>query len=350
MLMLVEPGSEDELGYKIDPAAKPKTLDIVRGDYTAKALYELDGDTLRVCMPITGGKDRPSEFKADGKSFGVVTLKRVKDEKKDEPKKAKDEELIVGTWRVEKYDVGVEDKERTDRAKKRVMTFTKDGTLTMTAEGQSVKREYKLDPSAKPKALDMIDKSGDGFTVPALYELDGDTLTICTQTGAGEGEKFVRPGGLKADAKKDVALLTLKRVKDAKPEEKNPKEAEVLLGAWRFEAIDTGGPGGPKEEELAKARMTFGKGDTMVLVEPDGKEREYTIKLDPAAKPKGIDLIEKAGTTLGVYELDGDTLRLALAQSGSDTRPAALKANGKGVVVITLKRVKEEKKEPKKDK
>lgn len=131
----------------------------------------------------------------------------------DKKEKPKDEEAIVGTWKVEKYDVGKEDKERTDRATKGTPTFTKDGKLTMTDGGNTREMEYKLDPKAKPKGLDM---TGYGHTVPALYELDGDTLTICTQTGVNEGEKFVRPEAIKADIKKDIAVMTLKRVKDEK--------------------------------------------------------------------------------------------------------------------------------------
>lgn len=131
------------------------------------------------------------------------------EEKKGE-KKVKDEESILGVWKVEKYDVGLPDTERTDRATKMVMTFTKGGKLTMSFNGADVEMVYKLDSTAKPKAIDM---TRDGITVPAVYELDGDTLAICSQAGAKEGQKFVRPEGMKADAKKDVTLMTLKRVK-----------------------------------------------------------------------------------------------------------------------------------------
>ena len=68
---------------KIDPAAKPKTMDISGGDGPNKgktflAIYELNGDTLRVCYDLTG-KARPGEFKTKkGELLFLATYKRAK--------------------------------------------------------------------------------------------------------------------------------------------------------------------------------------------------------------------------------------------------------------------------------
>jgi uncharacterized protein (TIGR03067 family) len=69
---------------KLDPTAKPKAVDImytsgpVKGE-TDKAIYEIDGDTLKVCYSLEPDAERPTEFatKPDGKAF-VLTFKRVK--------------------------------------------------------------------------------------------------------------------------------------------------------------------------------------------------------------------------------------------------------------------------------
>ena len=37
----------------------------------------------------------------------------------------------------------------------------------------------KLDPSKKPKAIDITQLSGKGETIPGIYSIDGDTLKIC---------------------------------------------------------------------------------------------------------------------------------------------------------------------------
>jgi len=73
----------DKGTYTIDPAAKPKTIDVtgVEGPNAGKkmpAIYELDGDMLRICYGL-GGSPRPTEFKspAGTKTF-LVTYKRKK--------------------------------------------------------------------------------------------------------------------------------------------------------------------------------------------------------------------------------------------------------------------------------
>ena len=65
--------------YSIDPKAKPKTIDLhtvdTRALFSTEAIYELDGDTLKICF---GVKKRPSEFKTteDGKAGHIYVFKR----------------------------------------------------------------------------------------------------------------------------------------------------------------------------------------------------------------------------------------------------------------------------------
>jgi uncharacterized protein (TIGR03067 family) len=71
----------DQGTVKLNSSADPKALDITGTDgpnkgKTILAIYELDGDTLRVCYDLSG-KSRPTEFKtkADTQLF-LVTYKR----------------------------------------------------------------------------------------------------------------------------------------------------------------------------------------------------------------------------------------------------------------------------------
>jgi uncharacterized protein (TIGR03067 family) len=73
----------DKGTVKLDPSKKPKTMDIVGTEgpnkgKTIPAIYELTGDTLRVCYDLSG-KNRPKEFKTekDSKQF-LVSYKREK--------------------------------------------------------------------------------------------------------------------------------------------------------------------------------------------------------------------------------------------------------------------------------
>jgi uncharacterized protein (TIGR03067 family) len=66
---------------KLNPTAKPKQLDITATDGSSKgktilAIYERDGDTLRICYDFSG-EGRPAAFKTkEGTRLFLVTYKR----------------------------------------------------------------------------------------------------------------------------------------------------------------------------------------------------------------------------------------------------------------------------------
>ena len=70
-----------------------------------------------------------------------------------------------------------------------------------------------------------------------------------------------------------------------------------------------------------------------------------TFKVDPSKKPHTIDITftdgpEKGTTSLGIFEVDGDTYKLCLSQKGP-TRPTEFVAKpGTGFVLEVLKREK----------
>ena len=75
----------EDAGYTADPTKKPATIDIKpdRGpqDNVVQGIYEVKGDTLRICFGRDGAA-RPTEFKGDvTKGVMLITLKRVKPEK-----------------------------------------------------------------------------------------------------------------------------------------------------------------------------------------------------------------------------------------------------------------------------
>jgi uncharacterized protein (TIGR03067 family) len=116
------------------------------------------------------------------------------------------------------------------------------------------------------------------------------------------------------------------------------------------EKFDLGGaPGGPPPGEIAKLKLIFKDGKVAADRGDGTKEDQIDYKLDPTAKVKAIDLIENGRAMPGIYELDGDTLKLCIAEGQGGVRPEEFKSDGKRLAVITLKRVKEEKGE-KKDK
>jgi uncharacterized protein (TIGR03067 family) len=67
---------------KLDPGKKPKAMDLVSTagrlmGQTAPAIYELDGDGLKVCLGEPDGK-RPTEFKANKIGQHLILYQRKK--------------------------------------------------------------------------------------------------------------------------------------------------------------------------------------------------------------------------------------------------------------------------------
>jgi uncharacterized protein (TIGR03067 family) len=78
---------------KVDPKAKPATIDIIIDEgpedakgKTSKCIYKLDGEKLILCVSLPG-HDRPKEFEqSEGESF-LFELKKEKAKDKEEKKK-----------------------------------------------------------------------------------------------------------------------------------------------------------------------------------------------------------------------------------------------------------------------
>jgi uncharacterized protein (TIGR03067 family) len=77
-------GNTDTGTLAIDPGKKPKAMTIKGTDgpnkgKTIPAIYEIDGDTLKICYTLGGGTDAPTEFKSTAANKTLlVTYKRDK--------------------------------------------------------------------------------------------------------------------------------------------------------------------------------------------------------------------------------------------------------------------------------
>jgi RNA polymerase sigma factor (sigma-70 family) len=125
---------------------------------------------------------------------------------KDKPKE--DAEAILGTWEVVKAEV--EGKEPDDAkagvVKGLTMVFTKGKIAVTLPDGTLRESAYKLDPTQKPKAIDI--NYQDREVTEHVYTLEGDTLKICGSIpGSGKG----RPTEVASKEGSKTMLITLKR-------------------------------------------------------------------------------------------------------------------------------------------
>jgi len=80
---MVQPDATYGGTYVVDPSSRPKTIDVMFTEgpekgKTSYGIYELEGDTYKVCMGLTG-KPRPTEFASKpGSGHVLEVLKREK--------------------------------------------------------------------------------------------------------------------------------------------------------------------------------------------------------------------------------------------------------------------------------
>jgi RNA polymerase sigma-70 factor (ECF subfamily) len=195
--------------FTLDPGKKPKWIDVVPDEGPAKgkrlpAIYELDGDTLKLCFDNIGVSDqRPTEFRSTAENrLDLLILRRLQP-----PQPGKDQTRLQGTWKVMKRENQGESQPpyplqlvfTGDKVEFRTDTFLQEGTFT-------------LDPRAQPKEIDL---RFDGRTQRSIYKFEGDKLIL-----AEEYDK--RPADFptgKDEAQKFVWVSTLERVPAAKEDE-----------------------------------------------------------------------------------------------------------------------------------
>ena len=114
---------------------------------------------------------------------------------------------------------------------------------------------------------------------------------------------------------------------------------DKLDGKWIILSTERDG----KADESMKDAVREHKGDKYLMSTKNGKSFEGKMKVD--AKAKTIDITPAGGTykdktLLGIYEIDGDTLKIAFAEPGKDRPKEFASKPGSGVVLAIHKRAK----------
>ncbi len=117
-----------------------------------------------------------------------------------------------------------------------------------------------------------------------------------------------------------VGIVVLIAAADA-TEEALKKEVAKLQGTWSVVSSERGGDKAP-EDKIKMVKLTFQK-DKLIAHQAD-KTIEMSYTLDPSKNPKTIDITYldgelKGESHLGIYSLDGDTLKICMHRG--TTRP-----------------------------
>ena len=250
-----------------------------------------------------------------------------------------DSDRLQGTWRVTALEMDAQKMAGAMLNGARVVV--KGDRFQSLGMGETYEGVLTLDETARPKAFDLKFTAGPekGNINRGIYELDGDDWKLCLATLGG-----ARPTGVATKPRTGHALEVLRRgeVKVEPVEEVVPTgPATELEGEWSMESgfMD----GHPMDKSMVKHGKRVTRGNvTSVLFGPQVFMRG-TFTLDSSKTPKAIDLAHSEGmhagkTQLGIYECDGETMRISYATPGqprpSDFEPR--KGDGKTVAVWRL--------------
>ena len=129
-----------------------------------------------------------------------------------------------------------------------------------------------------------------------------------------------------------LALLARASAADVKAPEKDKNQikdhAGKLLGTWVIVSGEEDGKPSPAEK-IKGSKMTVDKKSIKLTDKDDKQLWVIDYKLDASKKPAAIDMTVAEGpgaskSSKGIYELDGDTLKLCYALPGGD-RPKDFK-------------------------
>jgi uncharacterized protein (TIGR03067 family) len=116
------------------------------------------------------------------------------------------------------------------------------------------------------------------------------------------------------------------------------KDKKALQGKWKIVTITIGDRTMPASSRLSvtfergKAVFTYGEADTVF--------KAGTFTIDAGKTPKALDLKGEKASTLYIYELNGDDLKLCWIEDGGK-RPSDFSATAKnGHCLYVLKRAK----------
>jgi uncharacterized protein (TIGR03067 family) len=257
-----------------------------------------------------------------------------------------DLKLLQGAWSITSLEV--DGQESPDSMLTDASLVIKGNRFTTTGMGAVYEGTLKLDPSRRPPQIDMKFEAGPekGNTNLGIYKLDGDTWKLCLATRGS-----VRPSKFASTPGSGVALETLtrakrgaaKKVQPAASKKTSSRSAPVteFEGEWKMVSAVMNGSAMEESAVQWVKRVTIG--DEITVIAGPQIMMKMTFKHDPSQSPKTMDYVNTAGsnkgkTQLGIYEFDGDLLRICMAAAGAPRPKKFESVRGDGSTFTVWKR------------
>ena len=127
------------------------------------------------------------------------------------------------------------------------------------------------------------------------------------------------------------------------PVDATKKEMAKLQGAWSLVSMES--EGHSRDPEEIQGWGSVYEGDRLTLKANGEVRRRGIVTIDTTRKPKAINTWDLDGpfedqTVPGIYELDGDTLKLCFARPGTKRPTEFTTKSGTGFVFVVYKRLK----------
>lgn len=139
-----------------------------------------------------------------------------------------------------------------------------------------------------------------------------------------------------------ASLVLAAGVLTAGDEDAIKKDRKLMAGTWRVLSIERDGKK-TTAEQLEKTRSIINV-DGSAMVQREGKTIiKGNFKIDPTKKPKQSEATYTEGelkgkTVLGIYEVDGENMRICYALPGKDRPTEFSSKEGSGHVLLIYKR------------
>jgi len=128
------------------------------------------------------------------------------------------------------------------------------------------------------------------------------------------------------------------------PNDAVKKDVDALQGTWALVSLEVNGEKATKGD-IKKERKMVVEGKMFSSTVDDKHSFKGTYKLDPGKKPKAVDVQVTEGdfkgkTLLGIYEIDGNTLRSCYAAPGKERPTEFASTADSGASLYVYKRSK----------